>query len=49
MGDRELDGGGDIIIDLQEVRWRGIGWIDMVQDRDRRRALVNAVMNIRVP
>jgi hypothetical protein len=34
--------------DLQEVRW-GIDWIDLVQDRDRRRALVKAVMKIRVP
>jgi hypothetical protein len=27
----------------------GIDWIDMAQDRDRWRALVNAVMNLRVP
>ena len=49
MGDRELDGGDNIIIDLQEVRWRGIGWIDVVQDRDSWPALVNAVMNLPVP
>jgi hypothetical protein len=27
----------------------GLDWIDLTQDRDRRRALVNAVMNLRVP
>jgi len=34
---------------LQEVGWGGMDWIDVVQDRDRRLALVNAVMNLRVP
>jgi len=30
-------------------RGRGIDWIDLAQDRDRWRALLNAVMNLRVP
>jgi hypothetical protein len=35
-------------MDLQEVGWEGVDWIDMAQDRDRWRALVIAVMNLRV-
>jgi hypothetical protein len=36
-------------MELKEVGWRDINWIDLTQDRDRWRALVTAVMNLRVP
>jgi hypothetical protein len=39
----------NIKMDLQEVGWGGMNWIDMAQDRDRWRALVSAVMNLWVP
>jgi hypothetical protein len=34
---------------LREIGWGGVDWIDLVQDRDQWRALVNTVMNLRVP
>jgi hypothetical protein len=36
-------------IDLREIEWDGMDWIDLAQDRDQWRALVNTVMNHRVP
>jgi hypothetical protein len=36
-------------MDLREIGWGDMDWIDMAQDRDRWRALVNTVMNFRVP
>ena len=39
----------NIRIDILEVECRGTDWIELAQDRDRRRALVNAIMNLRVP
>jgi len=39
---------GNIKMDLQEVEFEGIDWIELAEDRDRWRALVNAVMKLRV-
>jgi hypothetical protein len=35
--------------DLRETRWGDIDWVDLAQDRAQWRALVNTVMNLRVP
>jgi hypothetical protein len=39
----------NIMLDLVEVGWGDVDWIGLAQDRDKWRALVNVVMNIRVP
>jgi hypothetical protein len=39
----------NIRIDLVEVGWADVDWIGLAQDRDRWRALVNAVLNLHVP
>jgi hypothetical protein len=39
----------NIKMDLREVGWGGMDWIDLAQDRDRWRAIVNTVMNLLLP
>jgi hypothetical protein len=39
----------NIKMDLTEIKWGGMDWIDVAQNRDQWRALVNTVMNFRVP
>jgi hypothetical protein len=39
----------NIKMDLREIGWGGMDWTDLAQDRDQWRALVNTVMNLRVP
>jgi hypothetical protein len=39
----------NIKMDLLEIGWGGVDWIGLAHDRDKWRALVNAVMNLRVP
>jgi hypothetical protein len=36
-------------MNLREIGWDGVDWIDMAQDRDQWRALVNTALNLRVP
>jgi hypothetical protein len=36
-------------VDLREIGWDGMDWIELTQDRDQWRALVNTVMSLRVP
>jgi hypothetical protein len=39
----------NIKMDLGEIGWDGRNWIELAQDRDQWRALLNTVMNLRVP
>jgi hypothetical protein len=39
----------NIKMNIREIGWDGVVWMDMAQDRDQWRALVNTVLNLRVP
>jgi hypothetical protein len=39
----------NIKMGLREIKWDGMDWIELAQDSDQWRALVNTVMNLRVP
>jgi hypothetical protein len=36
-------------MDLREIGWDGVDWVDLAQDRDQWRALMNTVIKFRVP
>jgi hypothetical protein len=38
-----------ILVDLTEIGWDGVNWVDLAQDRDQWKALVNTVMNLQIP
>jgi hypothetical protein len=39
----------NIEMDLREIDWASMDWIDLAEDRDQWRVVVNTVMNLRVP
>jgi hypothetical protein len=46
---KETTGKANIKMDLREIGWDGMDWIELAQNRGQWRALVNMVMNLRVP
>jgi hypothetical protein len=49
LGRPRRRGVDNIKIDLREIRWGGVCWIDLAQDWDQWRALVNMVIKLRFP
>jgi hypothetical protein len=49
LGKPRRRGVDNIKMALGEIGWTGMDWVDLAQDRDQWRALVNTVMNLRVP
>jgi hypothetical protein len=46
---RPMRGWESITFSIQEMRWDGMYWIDLAQNKDKWWSLVNAVINLRVP
>jgi hypothetical protein len=49
LGRRRCRWGDNIKVDLREIGWDGMDWIDLTQDMDQGRALVSTVINLQVP
>jgi hypothetical protein len=49
LGRPRLKWEDNIKINIQEVGWGGLDWVELAQDTDSWMVLVNAVMNLRVP
>jgi hypothetical protein len=49
LGKPRLKWVNNIRMNLREIGWGGMDWIDQAQDREERKALVITVMNLRVP
>jgi hypothetical protein len=49
LGSPRLRWVDNIKMDLREIGWYGMDWIDLAQDRDQWRAFVNVVINLRIP
>jgi len=41
--------GDNIIMNAREIGWAGVDWMHLAQNRDQWRAVMNTVMNLRVP
>jgi hypothetical protein len=49
LGRQRRRGVDNIKMNLREIGWGGMNWINLAQDRNQWRALVNTIMNLRVP
>jgi hypothetical protein len=49
LGRRKRSRKNNIRMGLREVWWEGVDWMHLAQDRDQWRAVINMVMNLRVP